>query len=77
MSKMRYGLQLMNNVRLTDENRKLKNIKATQIAPKNVTRLPMEAELRTEEAKRMCLKSSTYSLSNSHQLRFNCKKPGK
>ena len=36
MSKIRHGLQLTNKFRLTEEDRKLKNIKAVQLAPKKL-----------------------------------------
>ena len=39
MSKLRYGLQLTQRVRLEEEERKSKNIKATQIAQNKVLRL--------------------------------------
>ena len=39
MSKLRYGLQLTHKVRLTDEDRKRTNSKATQITQNKVLRL--------------------------------------
>ena len=42
MSKLRYGLQLTNKVRLTEEDRKTKDIKATQLAQNKVLRLLLD-----------------------------------
>ena len=39
MSKLRYGLQLTHKVRLDEEEKKLRNIKAAQIAQNKVIRL--------------------------------------